>query len=102
MKAGNPGLDRVLNPKEVADLLSIKLSTLFSHLSRGTPLPPFFKVGSQTRWRESVVWDWILQREKERKRKRKRRTVAEEKTHLESEGRRPPDCWPPHRCIPEL
>jgi len=61
--------DRILNQKEVAELLNIKLSTLYSHLSRGTDLPPFFKVGSQTRWRESVVWNWIETRERERKKK---------------------------------
>jgi len=62
-------IDRILNPKEVAEILNIKLSTLYSHLSRGTDLPPYFKVGSQTRWRESKVWEWIEQREKERKRR---------------------------------
>jgi len=64
-----PQPDRILTPQEVAGLLNIKLGTLYSHLSRKTPLPPFFKIGSQTRWRESVVWKWIEQREKERRRR---------------------------------
>jgi predicted DNA-binding transcriptional regulator AlpA len=62
-------LDRILNPKEVAELLNIKLPTLFSHMSRGTPLPPSFRVGSQTRWRKSVVWEWILEREETKARR---------------------------------
>ena len=57
-------IDRTLTPQQVAELLNIKLSTLYSHLSRKTPLPPFFKIGSQTRWRESVVWEWIEAKEK--------------------------------------
>ncbi len=61
--------DRILNPQQVAEILNIKTSTLYSHLSRGTALPKFFKIGSQTRWRESAVWRWIEQREKDRKRK---------------------------------
>lgn len=61
--------DRILNPSQVAELLNIKVSTLYSHLSRGTCLPKSFKIGSQTRWRESTVWQWIAKREKMRNRK---------------------------------
>jgi len=59
--------DRILNPAQLAEILNIKTSTLYSHLSRRTPLPKSFRVGSQTRWRESVVWRWIEKREKDRK-----------------------------------
>jgi len=61
--------DRILNPGQVAEILNIKLGTLYSHLSRKNDLPPFFRVGSQTRWRESAVWQWIEGRERERKRR---------------------------------
>jgi len=61
--------ERVLNPEELSDLLHIKVGTLYSHLSRDNPLPPSFKVGSQTRWRESVVWKWIEAKEEEQKRR---------------------------------
>lgn len=61
--------DRILNPKQVAEILNVKLATLYSHLSRGTPLPKFFKVGSQTRWRESVVWEWVKRCEKDRQKR---------------------------------
>ena len=69
MKENAKGKERVLNPKQLAEeFLNIKLTTLYSHLSRGTDLPPYFKVGSQTRWRESVVWEWIKAREEKRQR----------------------------------
>ena len=61
--------DRVLGPRELSQILNIKLGTLYSHLSRGTPLPPSFRVGSQTRWRESLVWRWIEKKECEKKRR---------------------------------
>jgi predicted DNA-binding transcriptional regulator AlpA len=69
MALGKRITDRVLNPGEVAALLNIKVGTLYSHLSRGNDLPPSFKVGSQSRWRESEVWRWIGRREKIRKQK---------------------------------
>lgn len=62
-------LDRILNPKEVSEILNIKLSTLYSHLCRGTELPPYFKVGSQTRWRERDVQEWIERKIKEQKKR---------------------------------
>ena len=62
-------VDKILNPKELAELLHLKVATLYSHLSRGTNLPPSFRVGSQTRWRESLVWRWIEEKEKASKRK---------------------------------
>ena len=61
--------DKILTPKELSELLGVKLGTLYSHLSRGTSLPPSFRVGSQTRWRESVVWKWIGDKEKASRRK---------------------------------
>jgi predicted DNA-binding transcriptional regulator AlpA len=78
MKKPNPSIEkkpmdvpmeRILNQAQLASLLNIKVGTLYSHLSRGIDLPPFFKVNSQTRWRESVVWKWIEQKEMERKRR---------------------------------
>ena len=62
-------VDRILNQAQLAGLLNIKLSTLYSHLSRGIDLPPYFRVGSQTRWRESVVWEWVETKEKEKRKK---------------------------------
>ena len=61
-------MDRVLNPEELAkEFFHIKLGTLYSHMSRGKDLPPSFRVGSQTRWRESVVLKWIEAKEKRKK-----------------------------------
>ena len=56
--------DRTLTPQELASeaFLNVKVSTLYSHMSRGDDLPPSFKIGSQTRWRESDVLKWIEQK----------------------------------------
>ncbi|MCJ7783484.1 MAG: hypothetical protein MUP41_06085 [Desulfobacterales bacterium] len=62
-------VDRIRDQTQLASLLNIKVGTLFSHLSRRNDLPPFFKVGSQNRWRESVVWKWIEKKEREKKRR---------------------------------
>jgi predicted DNA-binding transcriptional regulator AlpA len=62
--------DRTLNPEELAkEFLNIKLGTLYSHMSRGTDLPPSFRVGSQTRWRLSAVMKWIEKKEREKQRR---------------------------------
>jgi len=41
-----------------AERYGIKIGTVYSHLSRGTNLPPFFKIGSKTFWRLSDVIAW--------------------------------------------
>jgi predicted DNA-binding transcriptional regulator AlpA len=69
MDKRNNTVDRIIDINGLAEILSIKKGTIYSHLSRGNDLPPYFRVGSQTRWRESVVWQWIEKKEKERKRK---------------------------------
>jgi predicted DNA-binding transcriptional regulator AlpA len=63
--------DRTLTPQDLCtpEFLNIKLATLYSHISRKTDLPPSFKVGSQTRWRESEVLKWIEARENKKRRK---------------------------------
>ena len=62
-------MERLLNPKQLADMLNVKPGTVYSWLSRGVDLPPFVKIGGSTRWREKTVMDWITARERERKRR---------------------------------
>lgn len=52
-----------------AERYGLKLGTVYSHLSRGTNLPPFFKVGAKTFWKLSDVLDWEEKQLKERKRR---------------------------------
>ncbi len=54
-------------PEQLGRRLGIKKSTIYSHLSRGTSLPPYFRVGSQTRWRPEDVEKWIEGQLKERR-----------------------------------
>lgn len=62
-------MDKLLNPKQLADLLSVKTGTVYSWLSRGVELPPSIKIGGSTRWREVTVKKWIEENEKKRKHK---------------------------------
>ena len=63
-------MDRLLNPKELAEALNVKPGTVYSWLSRGVDLPPFVKISGTTRWQEKTVKAWIERREKEWKRRR--------------------------------
>ncbi len=62
-------MERLLNPKELAEILNVKCGTIYSWLSRGVNMPPSVRIGGSTRWREEIVKKWIEQQEKERKKK---------------------------------
>jgi excisionase family DNA binding protein len=62
-------MERLLNPKELAQILNVKVGTVYSWQSRGIDLPPFVKIGGSTRWREAMVKEWIERKERERKRR---------------------------------
>ena len=58
-------MDPLLSPKDLASILNVRVGTVYSWLSRGVELPSSIRVGGSTRWREEVVRDWILEKEKE-------------------------------------
>ena len=62
-------MDRLLKPRDLAEVLNVKPGTIYSWLSRGIDLPPFVKIGGSTRWREVVVKEWIERKERERKKR---------------------------------
>jgi excisionase family DNA binding protein len=62
-------MEKLLNPKQLADILNVKAGTVYSWLSRRVDLPPFVKIGGSTRWRIEAVKEWIETKERERKRK---------------------------------
>jgi predicted DNA-binding transcriptional regulator AlpA len=62
-------MEKLLNPKQLADILNVKPGTVYSWLSRGVDLPLCIRISGSTRWREEVVREWILQKEKERRRR---------------------------------
>ncbi len=62
-------MERLLSPRQLADVLNVKPGTVYSWLSRGVDLPAFVKIGGSTRWREAVVKEWIERNERERKRR---------------------------------
>jgi predicted DNA-binding transcriptional regulator AlpA len=57
-------MDKLLNPKQLAEILNVKPGTVFSWLSRGVPLPPSIKIAGSTRWRQEAVLKWIEEKEK--------------------------------------
>ena len=60
-------MDKLLTPKELADILNVKPGTVFSWISRGIKLPPSIRIAGTTRWRLEVVQEWIKKKEKEKK-----------------------------------
>ena len=71
IQGGGQGLimERLLRPKDLAQILNVKQGTVYSWLSRGVDLPPYLKIQGSTRWREKDVQIWIEAKIKERKRR---------------------------------
>ena len=61
-------MERLLNPNQIAEILNVKVGTVYSWLSRGVPIP-HIKIEGTVRFREKAVFDWLLQKECEKKRK---------------------------------
>lgn len=57
-------MNRILRPKEVAQLLSISIPTLYRMMDE---LPPKIRVGKRAvGWRESEIQDWLEERTENR------------------------------------
>jgi excisionase family DNA binding protein len=61
-------VEKLLNPSQLADILGVKLGTIYSWLSRGVNVP-HVKIEGTVRFREKAIEAWILEREREKKRK---------------------------------
>ena len=61
-------MEKLLNPSQLADILGVKLGTIYSWLSRGVDVP-HVKIAGTVRFREKAVMDWLLNKERERKRR---------------------------------
>lgn len=61
-------MEKLLNPSQLADILGVKLGTIYSWLSRGVNVP-HVKIEGTVRFREKAIEAWILEREREKKRK---------------------------------
>lgn len=55
---------KYLGVEELASLLGVSTATIYRMRSLGEDLPPAFKIGSQVRWRQEVVEEWIQAQEK--------------------------------------
>lgn len=61
-------VEKLLTPVQLADIIGIRLGTVYSWLSRGVDIP-HVKIAGTVRFREKAVMDWLLQKERERKRR---------------------------------
>ena len=61
-------MERLLNPKQLAEILNVKLGTVYSWLSRGVDIP-HVKIAGTVRFREKAVIDWLMEKERERKKR---------------------------------
>ncbi len=59
-------MERLLNPNELAEVLNVKLGTVYSWISRGVDIP-HVKIAGTVRFREKAVMEWLLKKEHERK-----------------------------------
>ena len=59
----------ILGVTGFAERYGLKIGTVYSHLSRKTDLPPYFKIGSKTFWRLADVEAWELEQLKARRKK---------------------------------
>lgn len=58
-------IERLLTPRELAELSGIRESTLAAWRSRKTRgAPPFMKFGRLVRYRQSAVVRWLAEQEK--------------------------------------
>ena len=69
LKENRPGISHMIGPRGLANILGVKVGTVFSWLSRGIDLPPSIKIGGTTRWRPEAVSEWIREREQDRRRR---------------------------------
>lgn len=67
-RLGVRGMEKLLNPSQLAEILGIRPGTIYSWLSRGIPIP-HVKIAGTIRFREKAVEQWLLIKEKERKRR---------------------------------
>lgn len=61
-------MEKLLNSNQLAEILGVKVGTVYSWLSRGVNIP-HIKIEGTVRFRHISIERWILEREKERKRK---------------------------------
>jgi len=59
----------ILGVQGFAERYGLKIGTVYSHLSRGTNLPPYFKIGSKTFWRLPDIETWEEAQLKAKRRK---------------------------------
>ncbi len=62
------GMDSFLTPKELADILKVKPSTIYVWVHRGVDLP-YIKVEGTIRFSQKSIEDWLAKREATKRRR---------------------------------
>ena len=57
-------MERLLNVKQLAEVLNTKPGTIYSWISRHVDMPPSIRIGGTTRWRLSTVEQWVAEKER--------------------------------------
>lgn len=55
-------MDRLLTPKQLSELLQVKLATIYKWAHYG--YIPFVKIGDLVRFKEKKVEEWLVKRER--------------------------------------
>jgi excisionase family DNA binding protein len=61
-------MDKLLNPKELAEVIGVKCSTIYSWINRGLDIP-HIKIQGSIRFRESSIKDWLEAKERAKKKR---------------------------------
>ncbi len=52
-------MEKMLGPSQLAEILNVRVGTIYSWICRGVSLPPFIKISGTTRWREKDIQVWM-------------------------------------------
>ena len=52
-------MQKLLTPADLADLLGLKIQTVYNRICKGRDLPPSIKTGRVQRWRPADVESWL-------------------------------------------
>ena len=61
-------MEHLLNPKQLAEFLGVRLGTVYSWISRGVDIP-HVKIAGTIQFCEKAVMDWLIEKERERKKR---------------------------------
>lgn len=61
-------MDKLLNPLQLAELLGVRLGTVYSWISRGIDIP-HVKIAGTVRFNQKSIEEWLKKKEIDRKKR---------------------------------